>query len=184
MIEIRPLTNFTAEDFQRVNGSYTCTEKYQITYHDSDECTSFKMQLVPLAEPFTGQYDHIDAAEIERYTAMLPEGFSFGAYDGQVLVGLLIAEKQAWNNSLMVWEFHVAADYRRQGIGRSLMETAVEQARLAGIRILTCGTQNLNANAIKAYRALGFRPEAIDISLYSNTDYPDRGIAVYMKRRI
>lgn len=184
MIQIHLLTQIFAADFERINGPYICTEKYQITYQDSEESTSFEMRLVPLDEPFTGQYDHLDAAEIERYTAMLPAGFSFGAYDGLVLVGLLIAEKQTWNNSLMVWEFHVAADYRRQGIGRRLMEAAVEQARQAGLRILTCETQNQNANAIKAYRALGFRPEAIDVSLYSNTDYPNQGIAVYMKRRI
>jgi ribosomal protein S18 acetylase RimI-like enzyme len=65
-----------------------------------------------------------------------------------------------------------------------LMEHAAVEARNAGLRVIVCETQNRNANAIQAYRALGFRLEGIDISYYSNEDYPDRGIAVFMKRRV
>jgi GNAT superfamily N-acetyltransferase len=54
----------------------------------------------------------------------MQRGFSFGVYDREQLVGLLIAEPQAWNQSLSVWEFHVAPAHRRAGIGRQLMATA------------------------------------------------------------
>ena len=103
---------------------------------------------------------------------------------GEELVGALIAETRAWNKTLWVHEFHVAAERRGQGIGRMLMEHAAAQAKAAGLRAIVCETQNQNANAIQAYRALGFRPEGIDISYYTNADYPDRGIAVFMKRRL
>ncbi len=64
------------------------------------------------------------------------------------------------------------------------MECPAEKARRAGFRAIVCETQNTNATAIKIYRKLGFRLEGIDISYYSNNDYPDGEIAVFMKRRL
>jgi ribosomal protein S18 acetylase RimI-like enzyme len=97
---------------------------------------------------------------------------------------MLISEVQDWNSSLWVCEFHVAAPYRGQGIGRQMMEWAAQMAQDAGLRTIVCETQNRNANAIQAYRKLGFQLEGIDISYYTNEDYPDQGIAVFMKRRL
>jgi ribosomal protein S18 acetylase RimI-like enzyme len=64
------------------------------------------------------------------------------------------------------------------------MDAVMEKARKAGYRIIVCETQNTNADAIQIYRHLGFRVEGMDISYYSNEDYPDGEIAVFMKRRI
>jgi ribosomal protein S18 acetylase RimI-like enzyme len=184
MIEIRPLTRLDAQDVERVTGAYTCYQTYRVVHVDSEAGASFVLELVPLAEPYVGRYDHFDEETLARYNRLLAGGFSFGAYDGEALVGILVAEAQAWNASLSVWEFHVAAAYRRQGTGRRLMERAIEQARQAGLRVVVAETQNRNASAIRAYRRLGFRLEGIDISYYTNDDYPDRGIAVFMKRRL
>ena len=109
---------------------------------------------------------------------------SFGAYDDNLLVGLAIAEGHRWNRSLSVHEFHVAETHRNQGIGKQLMECVVEKASREGFRIIVCETQNTNPIAIKVYRKLGFRVEGIDISFYSNDDYPEGEIAVFMKRRL
>ncbi len=121
---------------------------------------------------------------MQRYTQICSAGFSFGAYDSELLVGLLIAEPQEWNRSLSVWEFHVAPSHRRAGIGRQLMAYAEDKAKHSGLRIIVCETQTTNATAIMVYRKLGFALEGIDISYYSNTDYPDGDIAVFMKRRL
>ncbi len=184
MIEILPLLSLDPQDIARVTGDYTCDHTYRVVYADSEAGTSFRLDLVPLSEPFVGRYDHFDAETLARYNQVLAEGYSFGAYDGGALVGILVASVQAWNASLWVWEFHVAAERRGQGIGRQLMERAAEKARAAGLRTMVCETQNRNAAAILAYRRLGFSLEGIDISYYTNEDYPERGIAVFMKRRL
>ena len=67
------------------------------------------------------------------------------------------------------------------------MERVAEKASRAGFRIMVCETQNTNPTAINVYRKLGFRVEGIegiDISFYSNHDYPEGEIAVFMKRRL
>jgi ribosomal protein S18 acetylase RimI-like enzyme len=182
MIEIRPLLDIQAEALNRLTGPYTCGETYLVRWTDDESATTFTLERAALEEPFVGRYAHIDAVWVETY--LRPADFSFGAYDGEELVGALIAETRAWNQSLWVHEFHVAAARRGQGIGRMLMEHAALKAKGAGLRAIVCETQNQNANAIQAYRALGFRPEGIDISYYTNQDYPERGIAVFMKRRL
>jgi ribosomal protein S18 acetylase RimI-like enzyme len=69
-------------------------------------------------------------------------------------------------------------------IGKRLMECVSEKAKRAGFRTIVGETQNTNGIAIRIYRKLGFRVEGIDISYYSNNDYPDGEIAVFMKRRL
>ena len=96
----------------------------------------------------------------------------------------MIAEPQPWNKSVTVWEFHVAEAQRGQGLGRRLMERVIEQARRDKFRIIVCETQTTNAPAIHIYRRLGFQIEGVDISFYSNHDYPDGEMAVFMKRRL
>jgi ribosomal protein S18 acetylase RimI-like enzyme len=182
LIEIRTYRHHRASELNQLTGPFTCDATYCVTFHDSEEHSSFELERVPLAAPYTHHYTHIDDEWVQTYLARAD--FSFGAYDGEQLVGVLIAEKRAWNGSMWVLEFHVAAERRGQGIGRMLMEHAAQQAVKAGLRVITCETQNRNANAIQAYRRLGFRVEGIDISYYTNHDYPGRDIAVFMKRQL
>jgi ribosomal protein S18 acetylase RimI-like enzyme len=184
MVEILPLTGLDSADVDRVIGEYISDACYRVRYADSEAGTTIQLELAPLIEPYVGKYAHFDEETLRQYNRACAQGYSFGAFQEGVLVGFLIAEAQQWNASLWVWEFHVAGGQRRQGIGRRLMERAAEKAVAAGLRIITCETQNRNAVAIAAYRRLGFRVEGIDISLYSNEDYPDRDVAVFMKRRL
>ncbi|MCX6049231.1 MAG: GNAT family N-acetyltransferase [Chloroflexi bacterium] len=184
MFEIRPLTQINLDDLTRIASGYTADSKYVVHYHDSVTHTAFELVLTKLDQPYVKAYDHFDAATAQRYGEILASGYSFGAFDGEQLVGLLIAEPQSWNNSVVVCEFHVAETHRRRGIGRRLMEGVAAQATQTGLRIIVCETQTTNTPAIQAYRKLGFRLEGVDISYYTNNDYPDGEVAVFMKRRL
>jgi len=183
MVDLRPLAALTLADLQRVAPGYTSHSRYLPSYNHADGRVTFELKLTALDQPYVKACDHDDDT-LRRYQALLREGFSFGAYDGDRLVGLIIGELHGWNGSLWVWEFHVIDTYRRQGIGQRLMECVIDQAQRAGLRIIVCETQNTNVTAIQVYSRLGFRPEGVDISYYSNDDYPDGEIAVFMKRRL
>jgi len=183
MIEIRSLTALTLSDLKRVASGYSSDSKYRIVYGNSEYQITFDLQLISLDKPYVKKFDH-DGDTIQRYKRVLNDGLSFGAYDGNLLVGLAIGEPYEWNHSLWVWEFHVLEAYRNRSIGKQLMECMAEKAKDAGFRTIVCETQNTNVMAIKVYRKLGFRLEGIDISHYSNNDYPDGEIAVYMKRKL
>jgi ribosomal protein S18 acetylase RimI-like enzyme len=184
MIEVRVLTELKLNDLRRVASGYCSDSKYVVAYTESQDQVSFDLQLTALEKPFSKTYDHFDAETLERYDAILEGGYSFGAYDGGLLVGLVIAEARLWNHSLSVNEFHVTATHRNSGIGKRLMEAVTTKALRAGLRTIVCETQNTNAVAIQVYRKLGFTVEGIDISYYSNADFPDGEIAVFMKKRL
>jgi RimJ/RimL family protein N-acetyltransferase len=61
----------------------------------------------------------------------------------------------------------VAAHYRRQGIGRALLETAVEWANASGVRKLELHVFPWNKPAIRLYDSFGFEREGVRRGHYS-----------------
>ena len=184
MITIQPLQVLTLTDLKRLASGYTSDSKFVVVHTSEPDYISFELQLIFHDKPYTKKFEHHDTTTLQQYQNLLNKGYSFGAYEGDLLVGLIISEPQEWNRSLWVWEFHVAETQRNQGIGKKLMENVVERAKSTGFRTIVCETQNTNVPAIKVYRKLGFRMEGIDISYYTNSDYPDGEIAVFMKRSL
>jgi GNAT superfamily N-acetyltransferase len=184
MAEIRLLTHIDEADLHRVATGYITHSKYVVSYADVEAAVSFNLVLTQLATPYIGAPSTFDQETLDYYAQIVQTGWSFGAYGDGACIGVIIAELQSWNKIVMVREFHMAEAYRRQGIGRQLMDRVLARARQAGMRSVVCETQTTNTGAISAYRRLGFRLEAIDISLYSNEDYPDKEVAVFMKYRL
>jgi ribosomal protein S18 acetylase RimI-like enzyme len=184
MIDIRTMARLSPDDLHRLVTGYTSDAVFQVSKTESAERFALALELVSLPRPYHKRYDPPDAETLTHYQQVLPMGFSFGAYQGEHCVGLALAEPHYWNKSLWVWELHVAETHRRRGIGRRLVEALAERARAAGLRTLVCETQNTNSPAMRFYRSMGFRIEGIDLSHYSNDDFPDGEIAVFMKKRL
>jgi ribosomal protein S18 acetylase RimI-like enzyme len=185
MLTIEHLTHVDQSLLQRLITGYETDEIYRVTRSETDALTTFELRLTKLRQPFVKHYDPPDSTDsttFQRYAAIVQAGYSFAAYDDGQCVALAIGEAQSWNASFTIWEFHVARSHQGQGIGRSLMETVAAHARGQGARVLVCETQSTNVPAIRFYRALGFVLDGIDLSLYTNQDYPDGEIAVFMKR--
>jgi ribosomal protein S18 acetylase RimI-like enzyme len=181
---IRPLAALTRADLERLIAGYTSPAKYAVTKIETETHVSVQLDLVTLPSPYVKGYDSIDDGTLRRYSELARNEFSLGAFDGDGLVGIALAERHVWNNSLWVWEFHIAATHRRRGLGRALMEALIEKARAAAVRVIVCETQNTNVPAIRFYRSLGFSVEGVDLSLYSNDDTrPEGEVAVFMKYR-
>ena len=67
----------------------------------------------------------------------------------------------------------VTESHRRAGIGRRLLEKAVEEARASGAHRLYLETNRKLVNAIRLYESLGFRhlpPQRITPSPYARAD--------------
>jgi ribosomal protein S18 acetylase RimI-like enzyme len=169
---------------QAIITGYTTDAVYQASRTESAEESTFTLRLVALPQPMSKRYSHLDEETQAHYATLLGLGFSFGAYQEGQCIGLALAEAHAWNQSLWVWEFHVSESYRSQGVGRRLMEALIARARDAGLRTIVCETQTTNVPAIRFYRALGFTLDGIDLSYYSNHDYPHGEIALFMKRAL
>lgn len=182
MIDIRPITHLKPEDLQPLITGYTSPMRYAVHKIESEEKTVFSLDLEQRPTPYVKHYDPLDQATIQEFTVVLAQGWSLGAYDGAQLVGIALAENRAWNNSLWLWEFHIAESHRGQGIGSQLMEAVAQKGREAGLRAIFCETQSTNVPAVRFYRKLGFTLDGVQLSLYSNDDWPDGEIALFMKR--
>jgi RimJ/RimL family protein N-acetyltransferase len=80
--------------------------------------------------------------------------------DGRVVARLSIARDQhPASYHVADLGMMVAPGYRRQGIGRALLEKAVEWARAAGVRKLELHVFPHNEPAIKLYESFGFERE-------------------------
>ena len=184
VIDIRQLEQLKLEDLQNLVIGYTSNTSYRVSKTDSGERFALTLELVPLPQPFVKRYDHLDRETLEHYRKVPAFGFSYGAFDKEQCVGIALAEPRHWNMSLWVWELHVAESHRRRGIGQRLVGALADKAREAGLRTVVCETQNTNVTAIGFYRRVGFQIEGIDISYYTNEDFPDGEIAVFMKLRL
>ncbi len=183
MVAIRPLSDLSTSLLERLIIGYSSAEVYRVTRDETPDAIHFELRLVPLEQPFIKRYPPLDATEVQRYRALAAAGHAFGAFEGDICVGIALCEPQRWNSSLSVREFHIALDFQRAGIGRALMAAVEAHARDQGMRCIVCETQTANLPAIRFYRALGFTVDAVDISLYGNDDI-ERGVAIFMKKRI
>jgi ribosomal protein S18 acetylase RimI-like enzyme len=183
MIEIRPLQSL--DGLSNVIMGYTSEQKYRVVRSETSDQITFSMQLVTLDQPYVKQFDdYLDAETFQRYADFLQQNFSLGAYEGDQLVGVGIAEAQAWNNSMWVWEFHVAETHRGKGIGQQLMAGLIAKGQAAKVRAIFCETQTTNVPAIHFYRKMGFTCDGINLSFYTNDDWPEGEMAVFMKKTL
>lgn len=184
-IAIVPLSVAHISQLPSIILGYTTYEKYRIERRETPEETVFCLQLTKLSEPVDISYSHLGEAELARYAGLASNGCCFAAVQDAHLAGIAIAEPQAWNHTLTVWEFHVAPDFQRRGVGRLLMARLVDTAVSLNLRALACETQSTNMPAIRFYRQMGFTLDGIDVSYYTNEDYePKQDVAVFMKYKI
>jgi ribosomal protein S18 acetylase RimI-like enzyme len=184
MIEIRTLEQITAEDLRRIVVGYTSPARYRVLKSETVEKTIFTLELVQLDTPYVKRDWPFDTETVQQYQEYASNGFSLGAYEGEQLIGIALASVQAWSNRLWVWEFHIAEPYRGKGIGTRLMDALAQRSQQAGLRAIFCETQTTNVPAIGFYRRMGFTLDGINLSFYSNHDYPDDEICLFMIRNL
>jgi ribosomal protein S18 acetylase RimI-like enzyme len=183
MIRIAKLTQIDSKRLRALTAGYTSPAKYVVSKTESEEVTTITLTLSPIDPPYVKRFGKDEELEA-HYDEILKQGLSLGAYDGNELIGIAIAEKREWNKSMWVWDFHIDADYQGQGIGTKLMNTLAKNAMEADLRVMVCETQNTNVPAINFYRKVGFEIEGLDLSYYTNKDVEEGEVAIFMKRKL
>lgn len=184
MVEIVRLKEHKQSD-QLLLGEYgySSKAKYTVTKEEKAEATTINILLVELEFPYNKLWP-LRLEDFDYYAQIIPQGLSLGAYIKEELVGVAICNRGDWNNTLWVNNFQVSSKYRRQGVGRRLMENVFDQAREMGFRVVALETQNTNVPAVSFYYSLGFELDGIDLSFYSNNKTGDEEIAFFMKRKV
>ena len=113
-------------------------------------------------------HGHVDSGVEDRFRTMLelPEYAILVANDEDDRVIGLLSASQRWTlwhagPCALIEELVVDEDVRRHGVGRALMQAALEWARAQGCSELEISTDQENADAQAFYRRLGFESEAL-----------------------
>lgn len=186
--EIRSMQPFTQADLWPILTGYETQEIYTVDKTETDQQTRIDIRLVRLDTPFQDSfYQDFPPEECERYLGYLAQGYSFGAYQSERLIGFALAEAQPEEHMVRVWEFHVLAEFRRMGVGRALMAQVIAKTRQNHLPVILLETQNTNVKAIRFYRSMGYSLESIDLSpphYVTAAGEPTNQIAFYMKLRL
>lgn len=99
------------------------------------------------------------------------ESFVLGAFTDQGrLVGMIGCYREHHTKSRHksnIWGMFVAPDFRRQGIGRALLDKAVLRAKtMAGVGQLNLSVVTTNEAARGLYRSCGFEPFGLERDAY------------------
>ncbi len=108
-------------------------------------------------------YAYRDPGRVKRYLKWLikhAEGGFWVAFDGNRPVGFIVVEPECRYQGEVVPEIHelvVDSSYQGRGIGRRLMETALNFLKERGYRKVALWVGEKNKDAQEFYRRLGFK---------------------------
>jgi ribosomal protein S18 acetylase RimI-like enzyme len=122
----------------------------------------FGLQDTPSA--FASSYEEevlFPESTIVGRLAVKPDRGPFGAFEGEILVGLVALGREGMNklsHKAMVWGMYVRPEYRGKGVGRALLLEALNQARsVPGVTQVNLGVNANNKSAIRLYESVGFK---------------------------
>jgi GNAT superfamily N-acetyltransferase len=127
-------------------------------------------EIVPIAvEPFTKDYDVFEDERPENLPRVwdMRSWSVFLAREGRSLAGgAIVARNEPELGRAILQDLRVAPDYRVAGVGRSLVEFALDWARKQGCSQILVETQDLNVAACRLYSKCGFHLTKIDPNAY------------------
>ena len=171
MISIHPLNAANLNALNRVDGSFTVDARLVLSARDGE--ISYTIEPV---QPYRKRYP---AEQFDWNTFISnPDKAIYLAYvDGQ-LAGQIILWKN-WNGFGYIEDIAVDVHFRRQGIGRRLIEQAITWAKERGLPGLMLETQNINVAGCSLYDACGFHLGGFDQDLYRAIDPDTTEIALF-----
>ncbi len=169
---IRPVDWDNDKDYRQFDDSFLATSKLVLRVENNKI-----MYTITEIPPFTKQYGGKRVADYMTYDNY-PNRNLFFAYVNNEVAGQIEVQKH-WNNYALVDNFGVDSKYRRQGIGRALMDRALAWAKEKGWAGAFLETQDINVPACLFYENYGFELRGFDMNLYKALNPPLDEIALY-----
>jgi len=100
-------------------------------------------------------------------------------YQENLCLGQIIIRSN-WNRYAFIESIDVSDKHRNQGIGRKLVDQAVNWAKSKNLKGLMLETQNNNLSACRFYQKYGFTIGGFDKYLYKNLESSEYAIFWYL----
>ena len=170
-ILIREIDWNNLSQINRCDNSFLVEHQWRLFTRDGDICYT--------QAPARKYLKHYPPEELD-YASYIdnPEKTVFFAYIDEQLAGQIILRKN-WNGYAYIEDIAVDSSFRRQGIGRQLMERAIEWAKSRRLPGIMLETSNVNVTACQFYQSLGFKLGGFDRFLYLAVMPGTEEVAVY-----
>lgn len=168
---IQELSEQNCGDLNRCNGAFTVNSK--LILRAENEVLSYT--VVPV-EPYTKEYPHSEI-DLDTYLTEEDKGIYIVYCDGQVAGQLMLSHN--WNGFAYIDEIIVDAAFRRSGVGRALMQRAIEWAKSKALPGIMLETQDINVAACRFYQRCGFELGGFDRNLYRGQEPQCAEIALF-----
>ena len=170
-ITILQMDERTLEQVDKCGEPFTVDSRLALRAKDG----KIEHEIVPVA-PYEKQYPP-DTADYSAYINDENKAI-FLAYAGDELAGQLRILKH-WNAYAYVDDIAIKARFRGQGVGRVLIQHAIEWARGRGFPGLMLETQDVNVAACCLYESCGFELGGFDRYLYKGLHPGTEEVALY-----
>ncbi len=170
-IVIKQIDRDNIGDADRCDGVFTVASKLELVADNN----AIHYQVIPV-KPYQKRYP----AEAVDYTTYInnPQQTVYFAYIDGVIAGE-IRLRQNWNRYVLIENIVVDVNYRRRGVGKALMDKAIEWAREWQLPGLMLETQNNNVAGCRLYQQCGFELARFDRRLYQGIMPGTDEIALY-----
>lgn len=136
----------------------------QLMEQDAEQYLTIRLEaLKKNPEAFATSYEEEQNQSVNKYLdrfASPGSSYTFGAFDGQDLVGvvtLIQGQKRKLLHRATIVAMYVKEEKRGTGIGKVLVERAIQKARdLAGVEQVYLSVVTDNHSAKRLYTSLGF----------------------------
>lgn len=170
-ITIREADHDSIRHLKKGGISFDVTSK--LVLHAENGCISYTIVDVPR---YTKQYG-MEEFDADSYVGH-PDRVVFFACLEDTPIGQIRVQKN-WNGYAYIDDIAVEAEYRGEGIGRALMQHAIEWARAKGFPGTMLETQDNNVAGCRLYARCGFELRGFDTHLYKAIDPSKDEIALY-----
>ena len=170
-ITIQEFSAQNRHDINRCNGAFVVDSKLVMQVENG--VPSYTLVRVP---PYQKHYAQSEIT-FESYASQREKGVYFAYVDG-VLAGQIILSSN-WNGYAYVDDIAVDASFRKQGIGRALIQQAITWAKAKQLPGIMLETQNVNVAACLFYQRCGFELGGFDRYLYRAVDPQTTEVALF-----
>ncbi len=170
-ITILEMDNSTIQYAKKAGSSFEVNSKLELHAENGKI-----IYIVVDVSPYTKQYG-MEEYDPKSYVDH-PDRAVFFAHVDEELAGQIRVSKH-WNTYAYIDDIAVDANYRRQGVGRALIERAIEWAKAKGFSGIMLETQDNNVAACRLYERCGFELCGFDTQLYKALDPSTDEIALY-----
>ena len=157
--------------------TYTSDSHYKAKLIETDNSFSFDFELKKLPE-FLDR-DCFDTL-FQPYWSGVGAFGVFEVEGASEPVAILEIAREEWNNRLIITQLLVNEGYRGQGLGKMLVDKAIEIAKEEDFRLITLETQTCNIPAIEFYKKCGFKFAGTNLHFYSNDDISENEVMIEM----